>query len=241
MKNVYMVQASTTYGGNLFKAAYLPYAAGLLVAYAWTDETVKKEYCFKRFIFTREEIESAVSSLEDPAIIGFSNYIWNTEYNKALSKRIKELYPDCLIVFGGHNVPPDTEFLEKFDYIDFLIHGEGEEAFLELLLELSKDEPDFSAVSNLSFRNKNGGYTSTPVKILTKTDYPSPYLTGVFDNIIKENPNMQLDAILETSRGCPRNCAYCDWGCTNSKVKLFPIERVHAEIEWFAKNKIAFL
>ncbi len=241
MKNVYMVQASTTYGGDLFKAAYLPYAAGLLVAYAWTNETVKKEYCFKRFIFTREDIESAVASLEQPEVIGFSNYIWNTEYNKALAKRIKEVYPECIIVFGGHNVPPDTEFLEKFDYIDFLIHAEGEEAFLELLLELLKDEPDFNAVSNLSFRNKNGGYSSTPVQVLTKTDYPSPYLTGVFDNIIKENPNMQLDAILETSRGCPRNCAYCDWGCTNSRVKLFPIERVHAEIEWFAKNKVAFL
>ena len=50
MKNVYMVQASQTYGGNIFKSAYLPYAAGLLVAYAWTDEVVKNEYCFKRFI-----------------------------------------------------------------------------------------------------------------------------------------------------------------------------------------------
>lgn len=241
MKNVYMVQASTTYGGNLFKAAYLPYAAGLLVAYAWTNETIKNEYCFKRFVFTREDIESVVSSLEDPAIIGFSNYIWNTEYNKALAKKIKEQYPECIIIFGGHNVPPGNEFLEKFEYIDFLIHGEGEEAYLELLLELLKDEPDFSSVSNISFRNNNGGFTNNPVKVLDKIDYPSPYLTGVFDNIIKENPNMQLDAILETSRGCPRNCAYCDWGCTNSKVKLFPIERVHAEIEWFAKNKIAFI
>lgn len=241
MKNVYMVQASQIYGGDIFKSAYLPYAAGLLVAYAWTDEVVKNEYCFKRFIFTRENIEEAAESLENPAVIGFSNYIWNTEYNKALAKKVKELYPECIVIFGGHNIPPDTSFLEKFDYIDFLIHGEGEEAFLELLVELTKDEPDFNAVSNLSFRNKNGGYSSTPVEVLTKTDYPSPYLTGVFDDIIKENPDMQLDAILETSRGCPRNCAYCDWGCTNSKVKLFPIERVRAEIEWFAKNKIAFL
>lgn len=241
MKNVYMVQASQTYGGNIFKSAYLPYAAGLLVAYAWTDETVKSEYCFKRFIFTRENVESAAASLENPAVIGFSNYIWNTEYNKALAKKVKELYPECVVIFGGHNVPPDTSFLENFDYIDFLIHGEGEEAFLGLLVELTKEKPDFSAVPNLSFRNENGGYTSNPVEVLAKTDYPSPYLTGIFDDIIKENPDMQLDAILETSRGCPRNCAYCDWGCTNSKVKLFPLERVHAEIEWFAKNRIAFL
>ena len=159
MKNVYMVQASQTYGGSIFKSAYLPYAAGLLVAYAWTDEVVKKEYCFKRFIFTREDVETAASSLENPAVIGFSNYIWNTEYNKVLAKRVKELYPECVIIFGGHNVPPDTSFLEDYDYIDFLIHGEGEEAFLSLLVELTKAQPDFSSVPNLSFRNENGGYT----------------------------------------------------------------------------------
>ncbi len=240
MKNVYMVQASTIHKGNNFKAAYLPYATGLLVSYAWTNETIKNEYCFKRFIFTREDIDAAVESLDNPAVIGFSNYVWNTEYNKVLAKRIKEIYPDCITIFGGHNVSPDEEFLREFDYIDFLIHGEGEEAFLELLLELLKDEPDFSSVSNISFR-AGDGFINTPVKILTKTDYPSPYLTGVFDDIIKENPDLQLDAILETSRGCPRNCTYCDWGCNNSKIKLFPIERVYAEIEWFGKNKIAYI
>lgn len=241
MKNVYMVQASTTYGGDIFKSAYLPYAVGLLVANALTDEKIKENYCFKRFIFTREDTEEAVNSLEEPAVIGFSNYIWNTEYNKALAKKVKERYPECIIIFGGHNVPPEAEFLEEFDFIDFLIHGEGEEAFKALLLEFMKDEPDFYSVLNISFRTKNGGSHTTEEAVLDGTDYPSPYLTGVFDDIIRENPDMQLDAILETSRGCPRNCAYCDWGCTNSKVKLFPLERVLKEIEWFAENKVAFL
>lgn len=241
MKNVYMVQASTTYGGSLFKAAYLPYAVGLLVAYAFSDEKIKSEYEFKRFIFTREETDAAVASLEEPAVVGFSNYIWNTEYNKALARKIKEKYPDCVIIFGGHNVPPGSEFLEKYDYIDLLIHGEGEEAFKSLLIELTKEKPDFCSVFNISFRTNDGGYFTTEEKVLDRTDYPSPYLTGVFDDIIRENPDMQLDAILETSRGCPRNCAYCDWGCTNSKVKLFPLERVLKEIEWFSEHNVAFL
>ena len=53
MKNLYMVQASNTYTGNSFKAAYLPYAAGLLVAYAFTDENIKlKEHIKKLYKFT---------------------------------------------------------------------------------------------------------------------------------------------------------------------------------------------
>ena len=43
MKNIYMVQSSNTYTGNSFKAAYLPYAAGLLIAYAFTDETINND------------------------------------------------------------------------------------------------------------------------------------------------------------------------------------------------------
>ncbi len=241
MKNVYMVQASTTYGGNIFKSAYLPYAAGLLVAYAWEDPVIRREYRFRRFVFTKENVAEAAASFEEPAVVGFSNYIWNTEYNKALAKEVKRLHPDCAIVFGGHNVPPGEAFLRDFDYIDYLIHLEGEEAFRSLLLSLATGAPALSGIKNLSFRAPEGGFVNNETEVLDRTDYPSPYLSGVFDPILREHPDMQLDAILETSRGCPRNCAYCDWGCTDSFVKLFPMERVLAEIEWFGKNHIAFL
>lgn len=241
MKNVYMVQASNTYTGNSFKAAYLPYAAGLLVAYAFEDDKIKSEYDFKRFIFTRESTDEAVEKMESPCFVGFSNYIWNTQYNLTLARKIKEKYPECVIVFGGHNIPPDNSFLEKYDFIDFLIHGEGEEAIKALLLELLENEPDFAKISNLSYRDENGQIRKTPVEVLTKTDYPSPYLAGLFDYIFEENPDMQLDAILETSRGCPRDCAYCDWGCNSQRIKLFPIERVYAEIDWLVAHKVKFI
>ena len=45
MRNLYLVQASNTYVGRGFKAAYLPYAVGLLAACAFEDETIKNEYC----------------------------------------------------------------------------------------------------------------------------------------------------------------------------------------------------
>ena len=240
MKNIYMVQASNTYVGRGFKAAYLPYAVGLLVAYAFEDETIKSEYSFKRFVFTREKTDEAVESFENPAVVGFSNYIWNTQYNLVLAEKIKKKFPDCIIIFGGHNVPPDNSFLEKYGFIDFLIHGEGEEAFRSLLLELLKDNKDFSAISNVSYR-ADGGFIKTPVEVLTKTEYPSPYLGGYFESIFEENPDMQLDAILETSRGCPRSCAYCDWGCNNSKIKMFPMERILKEIDWMVDHKVKFI
>lgn len=241
MRNLYLVQASNTYVGRGFRAAYLPYAVGLLAAYAFEDETVRSEYCFKRFIFTREKTDEAVRSLEAPAVVGFSNYIWNTQYNLVLAEKIKKAFPDCVIIFGGHNVPPDNSFLEKYPFIDFLIHGEGEEAFKALLLELCNDEKDFSKISNVSYRVSETECNKTPTEVLCRLDYPSPYLNGWFDSIFEENPDMQLDAILETSRGCPRSCAYCDWGCNNSKIRFFPIERILAEIDWMSDHKVKFI
>ena len=241
MNNIYMVQPSNTYSGDGFRAAYLPYASGLLIANAFTDKTVKSNYEFKRFIFTREKIESAVNSLEKPKIAGFSNYVWNTQYNLALAEKIKENYPDCIIIFGGHNVSGGENcLLDKYGFIDFLIRGEGEEAFLSLLCELCNECPDYSSISNLSYRD-SGEVIHNPIVTLERTDYPSPYLTGLFDDIYKKNPDMQLDAILETSRGCPRSCAYCDWGCNNKNIKLYPTERIRQEIDWLAEHKTKFI
>ena len=62
---------------------------------------------------------------------------------------------------------------------------------------------------------------------------PSPHLTGVFDHIVKNNSNYKFHMTLETNRGCPYQCTFCDWGSlTYNKIKKFDIDRVFAEIEW---------
>ena len=43
--------------------------------------------------------------------------------------------------------------------------------------------------------------------------------------------------ILETTRGCPYSCTFCDWGSlTYSKIKKFNLDRIFSELEWFGKN-----
>lgn len=71
---------------------------------------------------------------------------------------------------------------------------------------------------------------------------PSPYLTGIFDKIISETEGVEWNATLETNRGCPYACTFCDWGSlTYNKVKKFNLERVFAELEWIGKNKCSFV
>lgn len=239
MKNIYFVQACDVHGSGENASAYLPYATGLLAAYAFHNETVKHNYEVKRFIYRKEEIADAVNSLDTPAVIGFSTYIWNYEYNLAFAEALKKKYPECITVFGGHNILNNSSSqMEEYPFIDFLIHGEGEIAFCDILIQLCGDR-DFSTVPNISFRDANGKVIKTPVKEICTADFPSPYLEGWFDDILK-NDDIIFSALLETNRGCPFNCAYCDWGSVKLRMRQFPIKRVIDEMQWFADNKIQF-
>ena len=43
-------------------------------------------------------------------------------------------------------------------------------------------------------------------------DIPSPYLSGIFDELITDNPEEKWQGRIETNRGCPFTCAFCYWG-----------------------------
>ncbi len=238
MKNVYFVQTNSVFGSGV-RSAYLPYSIGTIAAYAWADERIKNEYSLKRFIFMRDDIDSIVASMEAPYFVGLSCYVWSMEFNKALAQKIKEKFPSCLIAMGGHSISPDAKEMQEYSYIDFLTHGEGEVPTKELLLALSENSP-LEEVRGLSFRKNGEVITTQPAPVCDISDFPSPYLEGYFDEILKDK-SINYSVIWETNRGCPNKCAYCDWGVLKSKVRFFPMDRLKAEIKWMADNKIEYI
>lgn len=231
-KKLYFFQVNYSYG----RSAHIPYTAGQLSAYALADKDVGENFCLEEIFFLRENVNEVLKRIKEPAVAAFSTYIWNFNYNKTLARMIKEKYPDCVIVFGGHHVSPGGSLLEECPYIDYLLHGEGEIIFRRLLrtvLGLEKAEE----IPGISVRTQNDILTN-PEMISSECDFPSPYLNGYFDKIIKEHPEKDFMALIETSRGCPNSCAYCDWSNMKSKIRKFPLERIYGEIEWLAKNKV---
>jgi len=236
-RNVYLVQANPVYG-ETEKNVYIPYAAGCIAAYAWSDETIKENFNLGRFIYTRENIDAALVSLVNPILVGFSCSVWNMEYNKVFAKKLKDFYPECIVLFGGHHVSRDAENLLEFPLVDVLVHGGGEEAFQDILLHLAGNKP-FNDIPNISYRTPDGSAFSTGKKISLTADYPSPYLEGYFDEILKDN--IKFSAIIETNRGCPNRCAFCDWGDLKASVRLFPKEKINRELNWIANKKIDYI
>lgn len=234
-KNVYLAGINVAYSDRL---AYLPYAPGCIAAYAWNDNFIKENFSLGEILFLREKTEDALGRIKDPFVVGFTCYVWNMEYNKALAKRVKEKYPGCTVVFGGHNIPFDTSVLEENPFIDVLIHGEGEVCFTRLLKALY--EGDISEVRDISYR-KDGGCVMNERSdgCFPLDSYPSPYLTGVFDKMYEDYPLIDFQATLETNRGCPYSCSFCDW-CFTEKIRYFPMEKIKAEIQWMSEHKISY-
>ena len=75
--------------------------------------------------------------INQPSLIGFSNYMWNCSLSDVYMRRIKEEFPNVITVSGGPNFPTDEieqkRFLEKRPWIDFYIVKEAEHAFFVLI------------------------------------------------------------------------------------------------------------
>ena len=101
----------------------------ILWAYARTIPEINNNIQNKGFVILRENPSDIVSRLVDPKIVAFSTYVWNWEISVSVARIIKERYPNCLIIFGGPQVPNADrlgDFFEKYPFIDITVHGEGE-------------------------------------------------------------------------------------------------------------------
>lgn len=237
MKNIYLVQPNNSLSRSLF----LPYSIGSLAAFSFKDEEICSYYRLGDFIFTKLPVKDAIDKMVSPFLVGFSCYMWNVEYNLMLASEIKKRYPETIIVFGGPQVPDDISYLNEYDYIDILIHGEGEIALCEILKAL-KNKNVFDNICNISYRNDDKCVKTPHAKVCDLSLLPSPYTEGLFDSIINspEYSGIQFDAIIETNRGCPYKCVYCCWAGNKDTFREFPYERILKDLEWIAKNKISY-
>ncbi|HEY9841202.1 MAG TPA: radical SAM protein, partial [Candidatus Obscuribacterales bacterium] len=222
---------------------YLPYASGLLQAYALAHAVDPQRYGFLPPQFLRKPIAEMLEGLIPADVAGFSVYTWNVNYNLVLAKALKTVRPDTLIVFGGPQVPDQpTAFLTHLPFIDVVVHGEGEATFLSLLEAWPENQ--WEDIPGISYRGPDGTVITQPkaARIKELDRIPSAYLSGIYEPLMAQHPDISWAAVWETNRGCPFSCTFCDWGSAiASKVHRFGMERLEQEMEWFGRNKIGFL
>lgn len=242
IKKISLVQPNFQQGPKEFNAHYLPYSVGVLWSYVQTSEKVKANYELNQLVWLRDNLETTLDSIKTDDVVAFSAYVWNKNYNYALAKKLKESNPNCIIIFGGPELPITKKTIfEKYPFIDMVVKGEGEITFKKVLEGLV-DNSDLTDIPGLLLNRESLIDTGESERIDDLGIIPSPYLTGVFDKLIAETKGVEWNATLETNRGCPYACTFCDWGSlTYNKVKKFDMQRVFDELEWIGKNKCGFV
>ncbi len=143
-----------------------------------------------------------------PKLVGFSCYCWTVGPSVLLVRALREILPDCLIVFGGPFVSGDPDIvLEVCPGVDVIVRGDGEYAILDLVAASCME--DLFHISGLSFRIEVGGQIfHTPDRPLEMNldNYASPFLEGIFDI-----PRYRRVTTFR-SRGCFQSCKFCAWG-----------------------------
>lgn len=205
--------------------SWLPYTVASLWCYAREQPGVDDAWQLSGLHYRRHPVDRVLVSMDQPDLCAFSLYVWNEQYSIEMARNIRDRWPQCRIVFGG---PQSGLHHLDLGYVDTVVMGEGEPAFAKILQRVAQDQ---------------GLPTIMREPRMESLDIPSPYITGVFDDIIANAaPNQRFQAVLETNRGCPYACTYCDWGgLTFSKVKKFGLERVAAELEWIGRHDVTIL
>lgn len=158
-------------------------------------------------------------------IVFFSTYIWNVYDIAKLCDNLKKVKPEIKIGLGGPEVTYDSEnAMEKYEFLDYILRGEGELVFRSLVEHLLGKKP-IEDVKGITYRKDGQVIVNEDMELLTNLDeIPSPY-----ENLDKSEYENRI-VYYETSRGCPFNCQYCLSSAIKG-LRYFSIDRVKSDLK----------
>lgn len=172
-------------------------------------------------------------------VIGFSTTFAQTLASLLLAKNIKDRYPDIKIVLGGANVDAEMGFevIKNFDWIDYVVHGEAERSFPQLLTNIYNDNGD-QKVPGVSIRRGTEvapGFGDAQV-LHNLNESPTPDYSDFMKEVERANIDKKLRIKLsfESSRGCwwgaKAHCTFCGLNGNNMAFRKKEPARVYDEI-----------
>jgi anaerobic magnesium-protoporphyrin IX monomethyl ester cyclase len=165
-----------------------------------------------------------------PEIIGISSMSFQYKSAMTVMSICRQRTPDAKIVLGGyHATLAGQELTATTPPFDYLIRGEGEQAF-PALVQAIQGEREFSTVPGLSWA-REGVFRHNPTgPLLDVTQLPLPARSArVLDDF--SYFDRKLDCI-ETSRGCTMSCTFCSiTGMYGSTFRCHAIDRVILDLK----------
>lgn len=158
---------------------------------------------------------------QNPDMLALSVFVWNERTQFKLAMEYKRYRPDSVIVMGGPQLTAhkDKDFFKKFPYVDYVVYGDGEKPFQQLIdyhMGCKIDKHEFVNI----VENDHGKSITYPFEMISDELYlsTSPFLSQtdfIRDNLQRYKKfNIGMDRIkvgIEFARGCMYKCTFCDW------------------------------
>lgn len=148
-----------------------------------------------------------------------------------IAKTVKKVLPDCILLGGGPHASSFPKETLRETPLDLVVVGEGDDTLPEILSNKHWDN-----ISGIFFKKKSRIKKTRPrnlIKNLDSLPYPawqlydlSGYQTSAL--MTRANPS----GWMETSRGCPYGCVYCNKSVFGRTLRVKSPQRVVNEIKY---------
>ena len=171
-------------------------------------------------------------------IVGFTSLFQQHVAALSLAKRIKQLHPEVLIVFGGANCNNDmgAALIDNFDFVDVVCTGMGESVFPQLVEEVLAGKAP-SCSTELLIRQSIASLPNPNSSSKTMDELFFPDFDDFFTQRTQAAlPDEKLSMMVETSRGCwwgqKQHCTFCGLNADSMNFKFKSSERAMAEFQY---------
>ena len=179
----------------------------------------------------RATVEDLMKKIQ-PHLVGLSIMTFQRKTAKTIIGLLRSLRPSVRVVVGGYDpsMAPEAYTDEFGGLVDFIVRGEGEITFRELLQAIETDSC-YERIPGLSFR-ENGRFRHNH-------DRPVSHLEGGEIRLPNREARVlsgytmlgrQVD-VVETSRGCTFDCSFCSIiAMRGRQFHMYSLDRVLADI-----------
>ena len=199
-------------GGNIWKtvsSCMPPY--GLAVLAACVEQNGFSVNIFDTYaekIAVDDTEDFLKNNYEEPKFIGLTSSTVNVKHAYEVSNICKKLWPNTKIIFGGVHATSQPEEPLKNNTADYVVRGEAEYSFVDLIKGKPLDE-----IKGLSYYNKKGEIVhneDSPFVNLDELPLPAYHLLPMSKYYPAVGSYKRLPAMnVVTSRGCPGKCTFC--------------------------------
>ena len=183
-----------------------------------------------------EQLSERVALIR-PDVVGITATTFSLVDVRMTAQAVKRVRPDARLVVGGPHVSLFPDETMTFPEVDFVIVGEGEQPFSQLL-EALQAGGDFSHVPGLVWRDKQGAVRRNPVAPFMEDLDDLPFPARHLVPIARYRSFMTHESLVATvmsSRGCPYGCTFCNHQHMGQKFRARSAQSVVEEMEQCAR------